>query len=74
MNPTLEAYGFAPTEYHSQGGHGATMLRRTARGWVASLWRSGGGYEPITGPCPTLAECIAAYDHWVHRPDNHQEF
>lgn len=74
--PTLTDYGFVATEYHSQGGHGATMLKRTSRGWVASLWRDGGrGYEPITEPAPTLEECVARYDEWVHAPaDNDQEF
>lgn len=76
MNPDLEAFGFSPTEYHSQGGYGATMLRRTSRGWVASVWRDRGrGYVPITEPFPTLDACLAAYAEWVHAPaDNCQEF
>lgn len=74
--PTLTDYGFVATEYHSQGGHGATMLRRTARGWVASIWRDGGrGYQPITEPCETLEGCVALYDEWVHAPsDNDVDF
>lgn len=72
----LDGYGFVPTEYHSLGGSGPTMIRRTSRGWVASLWMGGGrGYEPVTGPCESFEACLAAYDEWVHRPaDNQQEF
>ncbi len=73
---TTNPYDFVATEYHSQGGHGATMIRRTSRGWVASLWRySSRCYEPITEPCETLEACLAAYDQWVHAPaDNDVDF
>jgi hypothetical protein len=73
---SLEHYGFAATEYHSQGGYGGTMLRRTSRGWVASVWRDGGrGYVPVTAASETLEGALAAYDAWVHAPaDNQQEF
>lgn len=74
-NRTLEDYGFVATEYHSQGGHGGTMIRRTSRGWVASIWRDGGrGYQPVTCPAQTLEECVALYDEWVQAPSaNEQE-
>ena len=74
MPSDANPYGFTPTEYVSQDGHGSTMIKRTARGWKVCQWRTR-GYETIAEDCESFADALAAYVDWMQRPaDNDTEF
>lgn len=64
---------FVPTEYTSQNGHGTTVIRRTSRGWVVTLWRHGSG-EHALAPEPTIEAAVAAYAALCSAPDNDVEW
>jgi hypothetical protein len=60
------AFGFMATEYVSEGGTGACMVKLKAAGWVVSIWLPGSGYMPIPGPpSASLAEALRAYQEWI---------